>query len=149
MVLLPFSRDEGGVKIGFKAIRRECPNFQNELVHINLDINAEELRNDSQKILELLSSLKIEETTGNLSLPESSSGRIALFSMLVASEEPALYSKEREVLAVYEKPTGLRSLETGAVSVQRMRNAKNKVTIPIKKQLRNTSVDELKENLQK
>lgn len=46
VVLLPFNRDLGGVKLAFKGINLDDPTFQNELIHIDLNTTAEELQSD-------------------------------------------------------------------------------------------------------
>lgn len=43
MVQLPFPREQGGLKLGFKAIRLMNPSFQNELIHIDLKLSPSDI----------------------------------------------------------------------------------------------------------
>lgn len=43
IVQLPFPREQGGIKLGFKAIRLVNPSFQNELIHIDLKLSPSDI----------------------------------------------------------------------------------------------------------
>ena len=150
MVSLPFDRDQGGVKLGFKTIRQSNLAFQNELIHIDLDLSPELLATD-QIIAKLLDALQIDESTGNLSMPHRNENRVALFTIMVATEELGVDVVEaKEVIAIYQNDSeiaGSAELDNGVVVIQSMQNAKNKVTIPIKKRSRKVTLDDLKYNL--
>lgn len=81
VVSLPFVRDDGGVKIGFKGIRQDQPKFQNELIQIDLKLTRDELMSENKKVQQLIDQLMVDEATGNLSLPQDSLEEVALFTM--------------------------------------------------------------------
>ena len=54
VVLLPFKRDLGGVKLAFKAINLADPTFQNELIHIDLNLSAEKLQSNQDEVDSLI-----------------------------------------------------------------------------------------------
>lgn len=72
---------------------------------------------------------------------------------MVATEELGVDVVEaKEVIAIYQNDSeiaGSAELDNGVVVIQSMQNAKNKVTIPIKKRSRKVTLDDLKYNLQK
>ena len=61
VVSLPFNRDQGGVKLGFKGINLNKPNFQNEFIYMDLELSNEELQSDETKINEILEKLQIDQ----------------------------------------------------------------------------------------
>ena len=54
VVLLPFKRDLGGVKLAFKAINLADPTFQNELIYIDLNLSAEKLLSNQDEVDSLI-----------------------------------------------------------------------------------------------
>ena len=84
---------------------------------MDLALSNEELQSDHTKIDEILTKLQIDQSTGNLSIPQDRLQSVALFTMMVPSQQESCQSLEREVIAIYENTKNPSELSEGNVIV--------------------------------